>query len=243
MWGSPRPRVTILDLMEFKGEEWFTSLFDGFAETDIPQQAVVDSILDRCAYCDILQIYTATFEFSVRNWAVRNADRYNRLWRALHLDYDLLHNYERWTIYQDKRELSENNDGTFSENNSENVNGTSTNTRNDNATTSTNSETKRSPYSNDNYYPYEQSSGSGSEDRSITDSGKDTQTTSGNRSNTSNDARKLSDDFVHNEFTQGDSGVNTPQDSLEQEWRLRQAHNVLDLIAREFDDNFCLGVY
>ena len=61
MWGSPRPRVTILDLMQFKGEDWFTSLFDGFKDTDIPQQAVVDSIIDRCAYCDILQTHTATF--------------------------------------------------------------------------------------------------------------------------------------------------------------------------------------
>lgn len=243
MWGSPRPRLTILDLITFKGEDWFNSLFSQFENTDIIKQTAVDSIMDRCAYSDLRTTDSATFEFSVRAWLSRNVDRYDRLFRSMNLDYDALHNYERWTIYQDKRNLSEDSDGTFSEDSSENSNVNRKSTIQDSANKSNSSESRRSPYSNDNYYPYEQTNGSGTESHTITDTGNDSSNVTGNRSNKNTDSRKLSDDFVHNEFTQGDSGVNTPQDSLEQEWRLREKHNVYDLIAKEFDYTFCLGVY
>ena len=243
MWGSPRPRLTILDLMTYKGEDWFTSLFDSFDNTTLPKQSIIDAIVSRCAYCDVIATDSHTFEFSVKSWAASNVSRYVRIYDAMALEYDPLHNYERWTIYQDKRKLSENEVG--KENETESGNASENNTLNGTVinNSSENTNTSRSPYSNDNYYPYEHTDGSGNSSQTTNNKNVNTSNTSSTRNNNNDKNRNLDDDFVHNEFTQGDSGVNTPQDSLEQEWRLRVDHNIIDLIAKEFDYNMCLGVY
>lgn len=223
MYNNPKPRYTIIDMIELKGEGWFLSLFSEFDKSNMNKDYVIDAIMSRCAFCMVTYTDSNTFAFMVKTWAKTNIDRYSRMYDMLTLNYDILHNYERKTDYTDTRKMhgSEEEKTTGERKN----NGTTTITEN--------SETQRSPYSDNAYYPYEKTTGGGGN------------TVNENESNTvnGNNSHEMEETFIHSEFTEGDSGVNTPQDSLQQEWRMRKELNIYSLIAGEFEHAVCMEVY
>ena len=174
-----------------------------------------NNIVIECAELEVLYADYSFFSHAIGVWSEKQLPIWERMKRAIDLEYNPLENYDRIEEWTDAE----------------------TNGRTANTTSSGNS--KVDSGGQQNHFVNGFNSGGQVMQSSDTDHSADTTTTSGSVNGTESGNR----DATHQGRTHGNIGVTTSQQMLTAELDLAPRVNMYDVISRDFRNRFCLLVY
>lgn len=191
-------------------------LLDGWTlPSAVSLDAVKTGILQECSELETLFPDPDIFKTLTNAWTVRKMPGWQRAYNAMIASYNPIHNFDRNETYTD----------TESGNESRTDHVTGSGTQNGGLTT----EKKVSAYNESTYQPAEkdQTTQNASSSSNVTDT------------LTANKGRTLS----HSAHLYGNIGVTTSQQMVTDEIKLSAMLNIINMIVKDFQNEFCLMVY
>lgn len=181
----------------------------------VPLDKLTAALLQECSELELLFPDPYIFKMLTDAWTVRKMPGWQRAYNAMIVSYNPIHNFDRNETYTD----------TESGNESRTDHVTGSGTQNGGVTT----EKKVSAYNESTYQPAEkdQTTQNASSSSNVTDT------------LTANKGRTLS----HSAHLYGNIGVTTSQQMVTDEIKLSSMLNIINLIVKDFQNEFCLMVY
>lgn len=223
-----------VDLMK-----WDATLFDNLHVPDgIAGADVVDCILQLYGKQTLHHPDPAYMKHYIGRWSARKLPNWQKLYNTTILEYNPIHNYDRTENITDTtvRDRSEERSGETRGTDRLNSTDTGVSTVKGDKTT----EQKVSAENTSSYQPDMQNV----EDDTQTTTTSATSTDNGERSekNSSNVTGNDTETYTHVNKTQGNIGVTTTQQMIAAE-RECVRYNVIEEIAADYRDMFCLSIY
>lgn len=191
-------------------------LLDNLKAPDgIDLELLKDNIVIECAELEVLYADYSFFSYAIGVWSEKQLPVWERMKKAIDLEYNPLENYDRIEEWTDAE----------------------TNGRTAATTSSGNSKIDRG--GSQNHFVNGFNSGGQVMQSSDTDHSADTTTTGTNVNGTETGNRNAN----HNGRTHGNIGVTTSQQMLTAELDLAPRVNMYEVITRDFRNRFCLLIY
>lgn len=225
---------TTIDLLK-----WDDTLFDNMHVPDgISVQDVVDCILQLYGKQTLHHPDPAYMKHYIEKWSARKLINWQKLYDTTILSYNPIHNYDRTENIEDTtvRERNEERSGETSGKNRLNSTDTGVSTVKDDKTT----EQKVSAENISSYQPDMQNIED--DTQTTTTSASSTDTGERNEKNNATMAGKETETYTHVNRTLGNIGVTTTQQMIAAE-RECVRYNVIEEIAADYCDMFCLSIY
>lgn len=211
------------------------ALFSGLVLPEgIDAETVTDNLLMETAELEVLFTNPYFMQNAIRAWSRKELPVWDRMWKAMQLEYNPIENYNRIEDWTDERKASRSDtDSTRSASSTE---GASVSTARE--TGSTAGEKAVAAYNTSTYSPTDRETVN--DTRTRTGETEDSTTINGNVNRTG-DTREDETNNRHGR-THGNIGVTTTQSMLMQELEIAKI-NVIDYIIYSFKCRFCLLVY
>lgn len=181
----------------------------------IDSELLKENIVIECAELEVLYSDYQFFHYAIGVWSEKQLPVWERMKRAIDIEYNPLENYDRQEEWTDAEE----------------------NARNANTSSVTHSDGGTS----DTSYHYVH----GFNDNSQVLQSQDTATGSSDSDGTANvtGSESGTKDATHSGRTHGNIGVTTSQQMLEAELNISPRLNLYDIIAKDFRNRFCILIY
>lgn len=214
--------------------------------TDISKEGVVNCILEMHGHATLAHPDPNYMRRAIKAWSERRVPIWRKLVETTEYVYNPIHNYDRNEVitetYKDTKDTTQSTtaEGKTTQDTSRDYSEETGDTRN----TSGESEHLVSAENSDEYQPESkdtntaENSGSGSTDGQEDVSVKGTNTQAG--SLTGKEVTEHT--FEHKNITQGNIGVTTTQQMIQAERDIVN-YSVIEVIAQEYRDKFCLDIY
>lgn len=196
----------------------------------VDRETLIDNLLLETAELELLYSRPETLKTMIAVWSKKQLPVWTKLEETLHFEYNPIHNYDRTETHTDleTRDLVGTNDRTYS-----------SSQKRDNTTDVTQNETgtlSKAAYDSGTMVDAE-----GTQDNRFSTQTDDETVTRSDTDNTdSTDTGTVNHDF--NMHSEGNIGVTTTQQMIEQEREIRK-FNIYDYIINEFKTRFCILVY
>lgn len=210
-------------------------LFDGFrVPTGVVRDNAIKHILNKSDEYELMYTEPDWLRDKIAEWVNVWFPNWEHLWKTTQYDYNPIENYNRYEDWTDTGNViqGEKNKTDFSRNDasnssySENSSGNSSNVHSDVA------------YDSGDMKQTQSDSGSSSSSVNSNSTNTDTETSSNNENRNLN----RDDKSAHTGRIHGNIGVTTTQQMIEEERRIAE-FNLIDYIADEFIEHFCILVY
>ena len=173
------------------------------------------NIIVECAELEVLYADYQFFRYAIGIWSLKQLPIWERMKRAIDLEYNPLENYDRreeWTDNEETDRSANTSSTTHTDSGNSGVDYHYVNGFNDNSQVLQSQDTSTASYDADG-----------------------TGTVSGTESGTK--------DSTHSGRTHGNIGVTTSQQMLQSELDLAPRLNLYDIISRDFRNRFCILIY
>lgn len=224
----------IVDLMA-----WDSTIFDLLVLPDgVDRDLTVATILERVGKTPLEHTDPNYMRYYINVWSMRRKTIWQKLLESTQFDYNPIHNYDR------NEEITDTREETVDRTQNRTTTGTVTDTGSTNVTGDvTGNVTSKHDVSAENATDYqadtrdtEDTTSHNSQDTAV-QAHSDTQT---GEDTTGKDTR--SETFTHKAYMYGNIGVTTTQQMIEAEREVVQ-FSVIEFIADDFKNEFCLSVY
>lgn len=211
------------------------ALFSGLVLPEgIDAETMIDNLLLETAELEVLFANPYFMQNAIRAWSRKELPVWDRMWKAMQLEYNPIENYDRIEEWSDERKA--NRSDTDSTRSASSTEGTSTSTARENGTTA--GEKAVTAYNTSTFSPTERDTVD--DTRTRTGETEDSTTISGSV----NRSGGMSEDETNKRHgrAHGNIGATTTQSMLRQELSVAE-FNVIDFIIQSFKRRFCLLVY
>lgn len=212
----------------------------------VSREEVVNCILEMHGHATLAHPDPFYMRRAIQAWSERRLPIWNKLVVTTEYDYNPIHNYDRnEKITETTRETRTNTqDTTQSTKTSQDTEREFSNENNSTETPDVQVEHKVSAENSDEYQPENMDSTSGSTQVTGDTNGNETIGVTGKADTTgkTTGSETVEHTFEHTNVTQGNIGVTTTQQMIQAERDIVN-YSVIEVIAQEYRDRFCLDIY
>lgn len=200
----------------------------------VDRETVRDNILLETAELETLYTDAEFFKFALKTWSKKRLPTWERIYKALLIEYDPIENYRRTEQYGETFE----DNGTANSNNNENETRTPDLEKTETLTPNETDIISRTGFNSGDWQGTEKQDRTGTTTNVTQEQGNEEYKREGEQHSNSHNKR----DHTGQNITFGNIGTTSSQMMLEQEFRIAET-NIIELIVSDFKEAFCIMVY